>query len=300
MSKNVINIAFCLDSNFIKQLSVTIVSILLNAEAEDEFSFYVLCDGISKEDKDKIIEIKKQKKIDIQFIEIKNEEFKNCPLSLHFAKANYFRIKLPALINLDKILYLDCDIIVRKSLNTLYNQDINDKYAAVVADTLSKEGFLDKHLKRLNVENYFNSGVMLMNLKKMRQDNVEEKFFNFVKNHSEKIKYVDQCVFNVILNNKIKFLDVKYNFQHNSGVEKMHSVYKKNKKDIVILHFTGCAKPWLYNKQMIFTFEYFYYLSKTPFGGGFCGVIFNEIKNNVCKKIYKTIRFAVFQDNFKG
>lgn len=258
------NITFSTDDNFSKQLMVTIASILKNSNLDDEFNFYILDGGISVDNKNRIEKLKKIKNFKIEYLKINEDEFKNFPIYGHFKIPTYYRIKLPFLLNLDKILYLDCDIIVKKSLKALYNQELGDCYAICVEDFLSDFDFMKKHKKSLSLEKYFNAGVLLLNLKKMRRENIEEKCFDFVKNNSSSIKYVDQCILNKIFNLKVKFVENIWNFQYNNKINDISKKYDKCKKDIVILHFASPYKPWNNPLGHKLAFDWYYYLS-------FCG-----------------------------
>lgn len=291
-----INIVFAIDNNFIEHLAVTIASILLNSNIEEEFDFHVLDGGITDDSKEKIAELKSIKNFNIQYLKIEEEEFKSCPLSMesHLSKAAYYRFKLPSLLKSDKALYLDCDILVKKSLKNLYNKNIENDYAAVIEDNLFSHGLIDELCRNLGVEKYFNSGVMLLNLKKMRENNIEEKCFKLIHDHPEKIKYHDQCVLNYLFKNKATFIEKKYNLQYNPSIKGIYKEYKKQKKQCVILHFTSEMKPWILETNHPCTFEYYYYLSKTPFRQNLLQVMIKKKLLSVfsfIKKIYLTVKY---------
>lgn len=291
MQKNVISIAFGLDNNFAQQLAVTIVSILKSSSIKDHFHFYVLDGGLTEENKEKITRLKKIKKFDIDFIKMENENFEDLPtIEYRFSQAVYYRFNLPSLLNLDKILYLDCDIFVKKSLREFYNIDISNKYAAVIQDYGMKKGVLKDRLEKLNLRNYFNSGVMLLNLKKIREDNIREKCFNFVEEYPDKIKFPDQCVLNHAFEENVLFVDEKYNFQYPQGDKEISECYKKNKNKYVLLHFICELKPWS-GKCHPFEFEYNWLLSRTAFGKPRIFLICNFLNNYLkIKKIQLTFK----------
>ncbi len=264
---NFINIVFACDENFAAQLAVTIASILLNSKRHEKFIFFVLDGGISDSTKEKINKLKSVKDFSISYLEIRNEDFAECPIpvSSHFTKATYYRFKLPSLLDTDKVLYLDCDILVKKSLGSLYDIDLKNNYAAVVEDIFFSAGLLYERCSTLDVNKYFNAGVMLLNLKKMREDGIEKQCFEFAEKYPNKIRWVDQCILNALFKNQVLFINQKYNFQHNSGFKNIDELYKKV-KDIIILHFAGREKPWRNEKPFLIRLSYYYYLSRTPFG----------------------------------
>lgn len=296
MLNDSINIVFSVDNNFVPQLATTIVSILLNANTEDEFNFYVLDGGISARHKDKIDLLKTLHDFNIQYIKIQDEVFKDCPINLHFTKATYYRFKLASLLNLDKVLYLDCDILVKKSLRDLYNVDIKNKYAAIVEDYLSSYKLISTHCKILGINKYFNAGVMLLNLKKIREDSIEQKCFTFVKNFPEKIKFVDQCVLNAVFQENVEFIDKIYNFQYNKkAINDIPKIYKTCKNKCVILHFVSELKPWILEQNYHFKWEYNKYLSKTPYKRNLLIVIFGpkfSVFEVFIRKIKNSVRYV--------
>ena len=108
---------------------------------------------------------------------------------------------------MDKLLYLDCDILIQDDLSELFSMDIDDVYAAVTKDHFAKKLNYDK---AIGVENYFNSGVMLLNLKKMRKDNVYEKLLKAKQNDTLN-QCVDQHALNQVFYKQVKFLSPAYN-----------------------------------------------------------------------------------------
>ncbi len=156
--------------------------------------------------------------------------------------------------DLDKILYLDSDILVFKDLSALYEQDIQNVYAGVVAD---HPGFAEKRMQELELKTYFNAGVMLLNLKKMRQDNILQQLrsnYNLLKSN-HKLQSADQDVLNYTFKDRVKFLPRQYN--------QLITVLPKecNQEPIYILHYTA-YKPWG-NNMVPFFMEYWDIFKKT-------------------------------------
>lgn len=295
---NLMHIVFSADNNFVNQLAVTIASILINSNAEDKFLFYVLDGGILDKNKERILQLKKIKDFELEFLEINEGEFSNCPINSHFKIPTYFRIKLPSLVQLEKILYMDCDIIVRKSVKDLYNYDVKEVYAAVVEDICFEVPWLKNHTKNLGLNKYFNAGIALLNLKKMREENIEQKCFDFITNCPEKIVCVDQDVLNAVFSDNVLFVDEKYNFQHNNMLPLINKLYNLLSKDLVVLHFVWCKKPWCFNKSLNFIIEYYFYLFKTPFKSGLVKDILalaNNLKMPIFpKKVNRCIKILIY------
>lgn len=258
------NIAFSIDDNYSEQLATTIVSILKNDKSNSEFNFFVLDNGISEANKQKILKLKSFKTFEISFLPVDGKMFENLPTIYHITSVSYNRLLLSVLINVDKLLFLDCDLLVRADLKELYEQDFENSYACVVKERLSKETYIRKQIKNLGLKYYFNAGVMLLNLKKIREDFIEEKCFDFIKTSSEKILLMDQCVLNYAFQDNVKFLGKEWNYQYKLGYSKgLYKIFSKE-NEIKILHFVGAEKPY-YGYAHPFEDEYFKCLKLTPY-----------------------------------
>ena len=260
------NICFSLDSNYVEQLLVSITSILKNAEENDNIVLHILDGGLSLCDKKNIENLKEIKSFEINYILMNNADFKDCPMlcamnknfdNYHVTLPTYFRFKLSEVLpNIDKVLYLDCDVIVRKSLKDLFNIDISENSIAMIKDAVS-----DNEAKRLNLNNYFNAGVMLINLDFWRKNDIQNKLFEFAKNNKDIILWQDQDVINCVLNDSILELSNKFNYQYFLYKEIDFEAYQK----CSILHLAGAFKPWLNPLKHFVYDEYYFYLSFTPY-----------------------------------
>jgi len=279
MSK--INIAFACDSNYIAQLSTVIVSILLNSKKETSLSFKILHKDFSQNEIEKVkslISFSKNKNVDFEFVNM--QEFlkgKNLSSYLNSNKeynyitdVTYYRFFIPELfLNLNKILYLDVDILVKKDLSELFNKDITGFLAGVVEceyikrlknknknfpqTNLSIQEY-EKNILNKRTDKYFNAGVLLLNLDLIRKEKISQKLWNFLEENKNRIVYQDQDVLNSVFDNRVIFLDKKYN---------KHAVNSYKFNDVVLLHFIGKDKPWdiyMHNSK-----EYLKYYKKTPF-----------------------------------
>lgn len=257
---NSINICLSSDNNYIQHLAVTIASILKNKAEDDSFSFIILDGGITDENKEKIIALKSICDFDIEFVTVDNSLFAKCPIQdwTHLSIVGYYRLVLPDIKpEWDKIIYLDCDIIVRDSLKELFNLDIGDCYIASVTDISSK-----KHAKRLGLNSYSNTGVLLISSNKWREDNVTDKLFKWIDENNEKIVLHDQDILNAAINDKIKPLDSKWNTLY---LTRSLAEDREKLENAKIIHFIDKKKPWLFYSGDKFAGEYLYYLGFTPF-----------------------------------
>ena len=208
--------------------------------------------------------MQKIKKCTIIFLELSGKTFKALPTPFHFSSEAYFRLKLPSLLaNIDKILYLDSDMIILKDLAAVFKTELDNFYAAMVPDIeMGKHWAFNAGRLVLPVGwRCFNSGFTIFNLKKMRDDGIEKKLFSWANKNKFRIMAVDQDVLNVVLKGSIKELPEEYNVQ-------MHYYYKKNNKDKLskfkekpyVIHFSGPKKPWGEKKMLLA--EYFWNYEK--------------------------------------
>ena len=182
----------------------------------------------------------------VQFIDcnkIYNQRIqKETNVDNRITKFALYRLLLPELIQDDKILYLDVDIIVNGNIQELYDIDIENYYVAGVSDIGIDRAALMPHLG-LNLDDiYINSGVILLNLKNIRKDLIYEKWIYEVNEHS----YIgrDQSIINKTCKDKIKIIDNKFNVSISTGL---------NASENIIIHYTG-IKPWVDNKVPNYNF----------------------------------------------
>ncbi len=151
-----------------------------------------------------------------------------------------------------KILYLDADTLVLKDLAALYHTDIKGKYAAVVRDAVSYlMGGYENPIP--NGKNHFSSATMLLNLDKIRKDNLKNEFIKF--NTEDKRRFMDNA-FNEIFAEEVIYVSPSYNFENIQNavyplqkVSDFHHLSLSEYIDVLlsphILHFIGYTKPWL-------------------------------------------------------
>lgn len=282
------NIFFASDDKFAKYLCVALTSLLINADKKDVFNFYILDSGISEKSKLNILKLRKIKDFEIEYIRTDENIFKNLPLSSacpHIPLQTYFRYLIPYFKpDIEKCFYFDCDIIVKGSLQKLWNLSLEDNYAAVVEE-LYKESPADA--ARFNLKHSFNAGVLLINNKKWVEDNIMEKLFSNTLYLAENnlLRWNDQDVLNYTFREKVIYVSPKYNLQQNAYFDGQHSCYTEEEMDIarqnpVIIHYNGYQKPWHNGCQHKLEKEYFRYLRKSPYKKEYwCSVVHNFVRN---------------------
>ena len=286
-----IHICLISDSEYSKYMGATIVSILKNSNDVDNIVFHIIDTGIFEDDKNKLIQLKEIKDFEINFykydhskyIEICKEKLKH---KVHVTPSAFCKLEIHNIIpNLDKILYLDCDIIVNKSLFEFYNITFDNNY--LIASLLPKNiEHLGKDLNaKLGIDSnkhkYFNSGVLLLNLKKFREDDIDNKFKEYF-NSRESFIHLDQDAFNSACKYNIKYVSDAYNFQPRVGFYKIIP----DIDDVFALHYSGKEKPWGNECKTIYFYEeYWKYFCLTPWfkenPGGYIETMIQQRINNL-------------------
>lgn len=266
---NIIEIVFSSDNNYVQHLAVTIASILLNNKSKYSYRFHILDGGITDKNKSNIEKLKKIQDFAIQYYKINENYFSSLPLNRkNISVATYYRLELINILskNIKKVIYLDCDIIVDGDISEFWETDISDVYSGVIEDESSVRNTL-----KLGLKNYFNAGVLLLNLEKLRENNFQSKWIDYYNKNREIIDLQDQDILNGVFNNNVKWLPLKWNANSTifTKVEYKHYYTSKEaisaKKNRIIIHFTERFKPWSSNKYHPLRKIYFKYLLYTPF-----------------------------------
>lgn len=250
-----INVCLACDDNYAKYAAVAIASILKNANPDDNLRIYVLDGGIEEANKDKILSIRSIKDCEINFVKIDNSmfsEYLSVETHAYLSLASYYRLKLPTILpNIDRVIYLDCDVVVNTSLKELFNVDMENCVIAGVRD-------INKRKVKIN-KSYVNSGVLVFDLNKMSELKTEKQLADWTMAHLKTIKMGDQEIINEVLKGEIKVVADEWNVQSSNFVNR--SSYTKNPK---IIHFVSTKKPWHFGSFSYHKDYYFRYLQLTP------------------------------------
>lgn len=250
------NIAFTVSDNYIDYMGTTLLSILKHNK-EEAITVYLLTTAISPYSLFKLKRLEKDyEQLTIKVRVVDASQFDNLPLNRsHITRPEvYFRMAFPSLLpEVDKILYLDSDLLVKKDLTTLWHTDLEGNYMAAVSEPPSEGGFdYRKSIGMRQPELYFNSGVLLMDLKKMRNDGIEKRLLACGQEIKDKILLQDQDIINVALEGQIKPIDIIYNYGY---MERQANL--RSDDELVIIHFS-LEKPWdtsldvpEYNRQAV-------------------------------------------------
>lgn len=258
-----INIVLITDNNYVKYTAITIASIKENKLSGTLLNINILSNNLLEENKRLFMSFKTDT-INVNIIDASDyiEKFKQIIQNRHVTYTALLKFYIPIIFrDLDKILYFDSDLIIQGDLTEFYNHKLRDYYAECVIDI---QTYNKRHLKSIgfNYKKYFNSGVLLLNLNKLREDNITEKLIQDKLNNSRYI-FMDQDTFNKVFSNNVRFISYKYNFLPELVYSFKYSIkdlsefynepFPKDIEDLyrncLIFHYGGKRKAWVYEVE---------------------------------------------------
>lgn len=283
----VIPIVFSANAKYAPYISVTITSIIKNSSKSNYFKFYVFYTDLSD---NTILRLEGICGINYSTTCINVEELCTDGMysSAYFSKEMYYRIMIPEILpEYDKVLYLDCDIVVLKDIAALYFNDLEDFLVGGIRNLMHEK--MKKYIEyslQLNPEYYINSGVLLINTKLCREINFTETAFKILRERQD-FRYPDQDLINIVCEGKIKYLNPRWNFTwhyrhlQESPNKELHLSEKdmiqffEYEKDPNLIHYTGEVKPW--NNVNKYLSDYFWLYAKDS-------IFFNLFLNRLIKE----------------
>lgn len=261
-----INLVLSSSDYFIPYATMTIESILKNASKQNKYQITFLYSNISKESKEmlkKIVSEYDNANITFFCIDriIENYDFK---ANNHVSVETFYRLFVQKIFHkFNKILYVDCDMIVKDDVSKLFDIDMKDYCLAAVKDcdwisqyngaVKAVKKYADNILKIKDPYEYFQAGILLFNLDKMNEFIDCDEILEFAA--SREFMYVDQDVLNSIFQGHVKFLDFSWNVMsacdgsRTSNIKKYAPVsiakqYFESRKNPKVIHYAGYIKPW--------------------------------------------------------
>lgn len=267
-SSNKYAVAYASNERGVFPLCSSIWSLVENAAPQTTYDICVLSDGIVPESRQKIQQMvaKANNRHTVRFIDVTNTITQDVAVCDDWPKVAWARVFLAKLLpEIDRVLYLDIDTLVCDDLTSLFTLDMGDAALGVVLEYESHEGshFNERLHIPLNCIGYFNSGVLLMNLKAFRKDNLVEHVMNYAGQYKDALKCPDQDALNGALCDRLIQLHPRWNWQDgltrriikaNPNARLWHGNSPKTSIEAAlwpgILHYQGTHKPWRYNHRI--------------------------------------------------
>ena len=238
-----INFLYCFDKNYLQQAKTSISSLLRNVS--EKITIHIICD--SKKSSSEIFNIfKEHPKIeDIKTYHIQADDYTFPKVDgSHVSNATYFRMFIDRFLpeDLKQVVYLDADVICMKDpiiqLKTVSKELANSGFGlAALTEATRKEAPIIFNKLKLNHDNYFNAGVVMINYEFWKKNSVGNSLIDIMENRGDDLIFWDQDVLNIFFDDEyIKFSNtLNYNFTQ---------LDKINNNEIVFLHYAGKGKPW--------------------------------------------------------
>lgn len=301
------NILYSTDENYVRHCATSINSLLDNNKEFVEINIYIIVNNVSENSKKKINDIVKKYNRRVEFLNL--ESFcQNFDKNNEYSMSYYARLFISNLsTNVEKILYIDCDTVINGSLEELMNIDISEYYLGAVQDSIQSQKM--KFIEKDKEYRYINSGVLLINLKKFRDDNIEEKFLKFIEKYCGNVPHHDQGILNGVCGDKILYLKPKYNlmpemiYMNSKQIKRLYGLkYYYDDKELqearespIIIHFLTkwYNRPWYKKCTHPMKDLYIKYLNLS----GFDNVLLDgDIKTRIKyqKRIFEIMPFCIF------
>lgn len=259
-----IPIFYTVDDGYMPFLAVSIFSLIANCSDENDYIIKILYTNITKENMDKVKKLEKEN-VSIEFINF-NKQIESISDKLYtrdyYSKTTYFRLFLPEVYKeYDKIIYIDSDTVVLTDIAELYNIEMGKNLIAGVPDGAVQtvpifQDYVERVVGVSDFNNYFNAGVLLMNLEELREIEFQEKFLYLLST----VKFAvaqDQDYLNRICKGRVKIID--------SGWDAMPmEPLRMPDEDLKIIHFNLGAKPW-HHDNVLYDQYFWKYAEQTDF-----------------------------------
>lgn len=258
------NLLFCVNQKMLGLMSACLKS-LLRSGGYGYYDVFVLHSDL-EESIQRAMERDFQERVTFHFLQVPEELFADFPETARYPRQIYYRLAAPLLLprELDRILYLDVDVVVINSLRTFYEVDFESSY--FVGCTHTREFLTKLNQARLQSDKavaYINTGVLLMNLNVLRQVIRLEEISAYVREHEKALILPDQDILTALYGDKIKLADsLRYNLS-DRVLNFYNGSHPKEKRDVnwvrrntAIIHYCGRNKPW--NESYTGTLGVFY------------------------------------------
>lgn len=275
---NKINIVFASDNNYAQHTAVAMASVLVNTKVPQKIQFYLIDDEIQQENKEKITKTVQNLGGNIEFIKIKNSKLEDCYVSGELSRASYFRLDIANILgeSIEKIIYLDCDLLVYDDIEKMWQLDMGGKPVAATCDLgiMASARVRKQKNKFIGLPfdaPYFNAGVLIMDLKKWRDGNYAEAIIALATQN--KYPNHDQDALNKFFMNNWQEIPLRWDV-----IPPVFNLFLKilNKPDLrkkaieaklnpAIFHYAGGYKPWEYEIHDGFNDKYYEYLKLTEY-----------------------------------
>lgn len=266
MNKVTIPIFYAIDDSYSKFVAVSIKSLIMNANNNYNYDINVIYENLSEENAKKLKSLETDNvKIILtemnQNLSMITDKLGNRLREYTFTLTIFFRLFIPVMFpNYDKCIYIDADTVIPGDISRLYNEDLGNNYLGCIVDksTIDNEILASYFEEVVGIprDKYINSGVLLMNSKKLRELKIDEKFLDLYTKYGFDVIAPDQDYINSMCYGHIKYLSDIYDAMPNPN--------NKEVENPAIIHYNLFLKPWQYENVQYY--DYFWKYAKfTPY-----------------------------------
>lgn len=266
------NLLVTVDENYILPLEVMLYSFFVTNPEEQDVQIYLLHSKLSHAALEELEAYVQSFGAGLSAIAIEESFFANQATSARYPKEMYYRMLSPLVLpdHLERILYLDPDILILNSLRPLYDLNLHGKAFAAASHTGITDMTYQINSIRLDIEHaYFNTGVILMDLRRARNLIRLEEVFQTVKKYEKGLILPDQDIFNMMFGSEtVEVEETIWNYDARKYAHyRVRTEGQSNMRWIMshtaVLHFCGKNKPWHEGFHSIFSATYLHYLNLT-------------------------------------
>lgn len=270
MSRQTIHLALGTDDGYACHCATTIASAVISSPST-RIHIHILANQLSAHQRELLCHTAQSLGAQLSIYDLDPQLYSGIalPRDQRISISTYSRCFITEILphSLSRVLYLDCDLIVRHDLGELWHHDLTDRSTAMVRDY----GIADAtHLGFEPSEPYFNAGVLLINLDYWRQHGIGTLCRRYLQTHAQQLRYADQDVLNAVLRGSVRYislqwnmLEVYYSHWYYEASAPHHATIKALRPRPYIVHFTARHKPWLVRCGHPYTDAYYYYRART-------------------------------------
>lgn len=264
--KQEIPIFFSCDNNYVPYLAVAIRSLIEHTSKENSYRIIILTSTMNKESQHELKQMEtKNVKISFEDVSKSLEKIDNAlklRLRDYYSTAIFYRLFIPNLFPLyEKAIYLDADMVILDDIAKLYNMDMKNNLLIATTDMVVNNSEIFRRYSEvalgLEPKKYINSGMLVMNLREMRKEKIEQKFIYLLLKYNMEVIAPDQDYLNILCKDRILYIDENWDkmadYGNNIPEEELH-----------IIHYNMMRKPWHY-KDMPYSNVFWQYAQETNY-----------------------------------
>ena len=272
------DIVCCSDQGYLKYCITMLLSLFDHHRGED-IRVHLLANGLLPAEVEKVSDVVEAFEAKLEVYQVDGDFLSSLARGQqgYITPTTYARLFLSEILpaEIDKVIYLDCDLIVVDSLKPLWGLSVEETFdVAAVEDSCSANKEYYERLQLSTKHRYFNAGVLLINLSSWRKRGFVELALDVLKARASQLHYADQDVLNILCDGRTKYLPFRYNIQEPMLRRHMPEFRSDALGEVVdsisspiVVHFTYKLKPWCYISFHPYKNHFYHYFDQTEWGG---------------------------------